>query len=504
MDRTPTPSLGMKVCLVVIDGWGYSKRKQGNAIVNTRCVNMDRLVDTYGCFLVYAHGVHVGLLPGQAGNSEVGHLTIGAGRVVPQDILLVNNAIDSGEISKRLDKAGLAEVDRLHFIGLVSDGGVHSHWDILKALLLLCRKRSRSIFVHFISDGRDTSPRCFEKYFEGLSAFLKENSCGCIASVCGRYYGMDRDNNMDRTLAAYNMMIGSLGGAGEDLHQGKITLSQDAGLASLPLDTMDSDEMLNPTLLVEKGAVYESDTVFMFNYRADRMRQLTKKFVERNRTFTLMEYDASLGANVIFKREEASLTLGEAISLQGLAQTHISESEKKAHVTYFFNGGREAPFSGEKRIIVPSPSVENYSRTPEMSMEGVCSHVLEEVSDGVPFVVCNLAAPDMIGHTGDYGAACLAVEATDRIIGRIHEKCASNGYVLIVTADHGNCEIMIDDDGKRVTKHTNSKVPLIVCDKQIRKSGIIDTERTLSDVAPTALKYLCIKKPEVMTGSSIV
>lgn len=492
-----------KVCLVVIDGWGYTEKRYGNAILNASCVNMEKLIDTYGCLLVYAHGKHVGLLPGQVGNSEVGHLTIGAGRMVPQDILLVTNAIASGELGSRLDKAGLENVDRLHLIGLVSDGGVHSHWDILKTLLLECRERCRRIFVHFISDGRDTAPRCLERYFQELDSFLKENKCGHIASICGRYYAMDRDNNDDRTMEAYSVMTGTEEHSAEP---GYVLDDESSGcvLEMLGLEVLSSDEMLKPTLLTREGIVRASDKVFMFNHRADRMRQLTAKFLKKNQTFTLTEYDVCFDASVVFKRETIKMTLGEAVSLQGLAQTHISESEKKAHVTYFLNGGREAPFSGEKRVIVPSPSVDSYAKTPEMSMGAVCRHVLEEISNGVPFVVCNLAAPDMIGHTGDYEAARHATEATDKIIGEIYERCVSEGYVLIVTADHGNCETMLDESGKRVTKHTSNKVPLIVCDKKTKWKGVIDTPRTLSDVAPTVLKYLGISKPEVMTGSSVV
>lgn len=485
------------VCLVVIDGWGYSSNRRGNAILNSSCSNIDTLIRKYGCRLVYAHGEYVGILEGQAGNSEVGHLTIGAGRVVEQDICTIKRAACTKELKCRLDKAGLTNVGRLHFVGLVSDGGVHSDMDILESLLLECRTRSQSIFVHFISDGRDTAPRSFEKYYVDLERFMEKNMCGRIASVCGRYYAMDRDCRHERTDKAYNMMVGI---GGKDTLQPHYKLED----LDLGLDALKSDEMLKPKLVAADGAIGESDTVFMFNYRADRMRQLAKKFIGRNPTFTLTEYDKAFDAVVVFRREAVSSTLSEAISVRNVLQTHIAESEKKAHVTYFLNGGREEPFPGEKRVIVPSPSVNQYSETPQMSMEDVCRHVLDELDACTPFVVCNLAAPDMVGHTGDYKATCLAVEATDRVIGKIHAGCERSGHTLIVTADHGNCEVMIDSRGTVVTKHTDSKVPLIVCDERARVEGILDTDLSLRDVAPTVLDYMEIEKPASMTGTSVV
>lgn len=483
------------VCLVVIDGWGYSSNRHGNAVFNSTCRNMDMLVRKYGCRLVYAHGEHVGLPKGQAGNSEVGHLTIGAGRVVEQDICTIKRAACTKELGRRLDEAGLVSVGRLHFVGLVSDGGVHSHVDILKSLLLECRTRSKSVFVHFISDGRDTAPRSFETYYMDLKGFMERNACGRIASVCGRYYAMDRDCRHERTDEAYGMMVGARSACAQ----------QPRGeLEGLGLDALKSDEMLEPRLLVSEGAIGESDTVFLFNYRADRMRQLAKRFIGRNATFTLTEYDKTFDAAVVFRREPVVCTLGEAISGRGVLQTHIAESEKKAHVTYFLNGGREEPFPGEKRVIVPSPCVRQYSETPQMSMEDVCRHVLEELEARTPFVVCNLAAPDMVGHTGDYKATCLAVEATDRVIGKIHAECERSGHTLIVTADHGNCEVMMDSGGSAVTKHTASKVPLIVCSEGARVEGVVDTELSLRDVAPTVLECMGIEKPVQMTGTSIV
>eukprot|EP00866_Antonospora_locustae_P002535 jgi/Antlo1/2535/1046 len=483
------------VCLVIIDGWGYSNNRHGNAVLNSSCSSMDTLIYKYGCRLVYAHGEHVGLMEGQAGNSEVGHLTIGAGRVVEQDICTIKRAACSKELKYKLDRVGLKGVGRLHFIGLVSDGGVHSHIDILKSLLLECRGRSQSMFVHFISDGRDTAPRSFEKYYMDLKKFMECNMCGSIASVCGRYYAMDRDCRHERTDKTYNMMVGIGRANSPKPHD---------DLKSLGLDALSSDEMLMPKLIASEGAIRESDTVFMFNYRADRMRQLTKRFIGRNTTFTLTEYDKTFDAAVVFRREAVSCTLGEAISGHNMLQTHIAESEKKAHVTYFLNGGKEEPFPGEKRVIVPSPCVKQYSETPQMSMEDVFVHVLDELNACTPFVVCNLAAPDMVGHTGNFEATCLAVEATDRVIGKIHEGCKRSGHTLIVTADHGNCEVMIDSGGSAVTKHTANKVPLIVCDGKAHVDGVVDTEFSLKDVAPTVLEYMRIDKPVLMTGTSIV
>lgn len=471
-----------KVCLAIIDGWGHSEseKSDGNAIASTDCTNMKKLANEYGCAYVHASGEHVGLPLGQVGNSEVGHLTIGAGRVIKQDIVRINEAIATGTIAAMLGNAGVENIGRLHFVGLVSDGGVHSHWEILKALVRECEKRCREIFVHFVSDGRDTAPRCFEKFFADLEKFLARSGAA-IASVGGRHFAMDRDNNAERTEAAFAAMTGKKTGE---------------------IDTrgLHSDEMVKPTLLRADGAIEHGDAVFFFNYRADRMRQLAKRFSERNEIFTLVDYESGARARAVLQRKNVEKTLAQVVSESGLGQAHVAESEKRAHVTYFLNGGREAPFPGEKHVIVQSPRVESYAHAPEMNVAGVADGVVAEIGAGTAFVVCNFAAPDMVGHTGDFAAACAAVAATDRAIGAVRDACEKSGYVLVITADHGNCEVMADERGNRVTKHTANKVPLIICDAARR----VGADWSLRDVAPTVLRYLGLEKPAQMTGSSVV
>jgi len=488
-----------KVCLVVIDGWGHDeKNMEGNAVDGSGCYSMRRLSVMYDSFLLYAHGCHVGLPDGQMGNSEVGHLTIGSGRVIEQDIVRIDNAIVNGEMRSVLEEAIEGAGERIHVVGLVSEGGVHSHVRHLKAILNVLRGSGKEVFVHCISDGRDTAPRVFLDDLNDLESWCKDAGFGRIVSVAGRFYGMDRAGNEDRTDLSFKMMT-----EGEDIGESMceyVHKMYEKGVY---------DEMVRPALVNACGRVCKEDSVCMFNFRADRMRQLTRRFIENgNNVITMTEYDEGFTAKVLFRRADVANTLAEVLSANGVEHVHVSEKEKEAHVTYFFNGGREQPFKKQRTVVVPSPDAESFDTVPEMSSAEVTEVAIDEMCKGTPFIVLNLAPPDMVGHTGNFDAAKEAVEAVDACIGRLYNACAANGCVLVVTADHGNAEKMKDDRGMCCKTHTTNKVPLIVCDKkkkcESKPWGYVDTECSIRDVAPTVLKIMGIEKPACMTGHSMV
>lgn len=507
-----------KVCLIVIDGWGISENKHGNAILNAETPVMDEL--SRGEYLTLdASGLSVGLPEGLMGNSEVGHFTIGTGRVVYQDIVGINLAIKNktlGSMPSVVEAMNSAKTKngRVHFLGLVSDGGVHSHIEHLKALLVVAKEAGiEHAYVHFFADGRDTAPTSGVTYVQELRDHLEHIHYGVLATVMGRYYAMDRDKRYERTKIAFD---GLTRGVGERVQADNLikTIEERYGW---PEGKRESDEFLKPIVLDTEGMIRDNDTVVFINFRSDRMRQIVEALgikpqfptdevppPQNLSVFTMTEYNKDFPFPNLFPVKTPINTIAEWLSLKGQAQYHCAETEKYAHVTFFFNGGQEKQFSQEDRCLVPSPKVPTYDLQPEMSCHGVAEKMVEAIRSGkYPFLMCNFAPPDMVGHTGVYQATVIACAATDRAIGAIKKACEENGYVLLITADHGNAEVMIDEEGNPVTKHTTCRVPFCMYGggfkfrKPLHNAG-------LSDVAPTLLDIMGVAIPSEMNGVSLL
>ncbi|XP_015919560.2 2,3-bisphosphoglycerate-independent phosphoglycerate mutase-like [Parasteatoda tepidariorum] len=504
------------LCLIVIDGWGLSEEKKGNAIFNAHTPIMDDLSkDSSNYLTLDASGLSVGLPEGLMGNSEVGHMNIGAGRVMEQDILRINKEVENKEISKNpnfIECANNAKSKngRLHFLGLVSDGGVHAHIDHLFALLEAAKEHEvAKTFIHFFSDGRDTSPTCAFKYVQQTLDKCKELNHGCLATITGRYYAMDRDKNHERIKLAYEGMVQ---GKGEKTNAEEVV----SFIKTKYEDKSDpqSDEDLKPIIVNQEGLIQDDDTLLFINYRADRMRQITEAFgmkpefetgtIPKNlMVCTMTQYKKDYPFIMLFPPRVPKNVLSEWISKKGCLQFHCAETEKYAHVTFFFNGGQEAAFENETRKMVPSPKVATYDLQPEMSCMKVADEMVKAIKSGrYHFVLCNLAPPDMVGHTGKYEPALRAVEATDRAIGRIVDACVEMEYELVITADHGNAEKMLDENGEPCKTHTTNRVPFIV--RSSRKLKTPDHNAALCDVAPTILDLMGLDKPPEMTGRSLL
>lgn len=507
-----------KVCLIVIDGWGISEEKNGNAIRNASTPVMTKLSEVKGKYVTLdASGESVGLPAGLMGNSEVGHLNIGAGRVMYQDILRINKDCRSGNIVKNpyfveLCQRAVKNGGRLHLLGLVSDGGVHGHIEHLLALLAGAKKLEvPKVFIHFFADGRDTPPKSGLGYMKELTAKLKEMGYGSIASVMGRYYAMDRDKRWERIKVAYD---GLVDGQGDHVD---VTRDYTKLFEKIQerYDANQTDEFLTPIITNQDGLLKDNDTLMFFNFRSDRMRQITETFgVKLNfevktklnnlELFTMNQYKKEFPFKMLYPPIKPVNVLAEAISKAKVGQFHCAETEKYAHVTFFFNGGQEAEFEGEVRKMVPSPKVATYDLDPEMNAAGVADELCKAMSeDKYQFVMCNFAPPDMVGHTGKYEATLKAVEATDKAIGRVSETCEKKGYVLLITSDHGNAERMIDEKGGPVTSHTTYRVPFIMHNSE-KSFGQISHNAALCDVAPTVLKLMNIPKPAEMDGQPLL
>lgn len=490
----------MKICLIVLDGWGHNlKPKQKDAIQDANCKNMRFLSKKYLSYLIHASGKYVGLHEGCMGNSEVGHLTIGSGRVVKQNIILIDEAFSSGSIKENLRSLIALNKKRLHLIGLVSDGGIHSHVNHLIGLINTLSKNFEEIFVHCISDGRDTAPYAFTEYLDCILTNCLDSQNYSIASVGGRFYAMDRDNNEDRINKYFNTLTSE---KEFDNIKNYIKDQYNKGY---------NDENIVPALFSTKGRIQKDDLILFFNFRADRMRQITKKFInEKYNLFTFTEYEKGLTQNVIFKPSKVINTLSDILEKNGIEQVHIAETEKYAHVTYFFNGGTEKKHKFEDRKIVESKKVKSFAENPKMSSENIANEVITSITENKQFIVANFAAPDMVGHTGDYNATVKAVECVDDQIGKIYNQCLLHNYVLIITADHGNAEIMFDEIQNLVSKkHTSNKVPFIVTIPKERTKNNTDwdyenSKYSLADVAPTILSLFGIEPPQEFTGKPIV
>ncbi|SKA93595.1 phosphoglycerate mutase [Caloramator quimbayensis] len=501
--------------LLILDGWGINERKDGNAIANAKTNNFDYYWDNYPHTTLSASGLDVGLPEGQMGNSEVGHLNIGAGRIIYQEFTRINKEIKEERFFK--NEAFLSAIDnvkkhnsKMHLYGLLSDGGVHSHIDHLKALLKLCKSEGLSeVYVHCFLDGRDVPPQSALTYIDELENYMKEIGIGRIATISGRYYAMDRDKRWDRVQLAYNAMVkgeGEIAGSAREAVEKSYSENR-------------VDEFVLPTVIVKDdkitAKIEENDSIIFFNFRPDRAREITRAFVDKEfegfkrdyfRVYyvCMTLYDNSItDVDVAYKPEKYVNALGEYLSKNGIKQLRIAETEKYAHVTFFFNSGIETPYENEDRILIPSPKVPTYDMQPEMSAYLVTERVLKEIDENkYHFIVLNFANPDMVGHTGVYDAAVSAINAVDECLGRVVKRVLEKNGSVYITADHGNAEQMIDyETGEPYTAHTTNKVPFIVIgegDVKLRDGG------RLCDISPTILKCMGLEIPKEMTGEPII
>jgi len=503
-------NLGLRrAALVILDGWGWAPAGPGNAISLADTPIWDDLWAHYPHGLLEASGESVGLPPGIMGNSEVGHLTLGSGRIIYQDLSRINRAIADGSffdnpVLTALIDGAIGRGCAVHLMGLLSDAGVHSSLEHLKALVRMARDRGATkIYVHAFTDGRDTSPTAGKRYVNELEAFLHAEGVGSIATVSGRYYAMDRDRRWDRVHKAYDALV-----------HGRGLRAADASAAvGESYARGETDEFIKPTIVSSEpdSRVREGDAVVFFNFRPDRVRELAAALTQDDfsgfdRTGApldidfvgMTEYDPGLGLAVAFPKEEPRHVLAEVLSDAGRTQLHIAETEKYAHVTFFFNGGREQPFPGERRKLVPSPKdVATYDERPAMSAYEV-ANCLEQMmaEEPVDFVILNFANPDMVGHTGDIAATVEAIEHVDRCLGQVLKVLEAMGAKVIVTSDHGNAEAMLEADGDRNTAHTTAQVPLVILDAEAK----VRDGAGLADVAPTILCFMRLDPPAEMTG----
>lgn len=511
-----------KVCLIVHDGWGIAPEKdtKGDAIGAADTTNMDTIAKDHSHRTLNAHGIAVGLSEGLMGNSEVGHLNIGAGRIVWQDIVKIDVSIKKRQFHKNeviVESCKRAKEGngRLHFLGLVSDGGVHSHIRHLFALLETAKEQEvPHVYIHFFGDGRDTAPRSAAGYAKELLAFLEKEKYGQLATVVGRYYAMDRDKRWERVKVAIDGLVKGEGEKGEDV----VAVIEENYKKDV------TDEFLKPIIVNgDEGRIKDDDTLFFFNYRSDRMREISSVFglpdkpmevdIPKNlHISTMSRYNQEFPFPVAFPPQAMTNVLAEWLGRQGVKQAHIAETEKYAHVTFFFNGGVEKQFENEERHMIPSPKVATYDKQPSMSVQSVADKVAEVVKkDDHEFVMCNFAPPDMVGHTGVYEAAVEAISHTDKAVGTVYKACQEAGYILLITADHGNAEQMLNPEtGAPHTAHTTNAVPFIMTGDSKKLSFAEDKkdgeeeEGALCDVAPTILDILGLPQPEEMTGRSLL
>ncbi|HEY9888070.1 MAG TPA: 2,3-bisphosphoglycerate-independent phosphoglycerate mutase [Candidatus Obscuribacterales bacterium] len=504
--------------LVILDGWGYREDNDGNAVTTAETPIMDSLWHAYPHTLIRTSGKDVGLPDGQMGNSEVGHLNIGAGRVVPQELVRVSDAIEDGSIQENEAMLAICQAVRyrnskLHLVGLCSDGGVHSHLNHLLGLLEMAKAQDiAEVCIHVITDGRDTKPTDGYRSVQIIQDFIQAQDIGRIVTLSGRYYAMDRDHRWDRVEKAYTVMVTDGDGDGRTA----VEIMQASYAAEI------TDEFIEPVRLAP-GAVEPGDGVIFFNFRPDRARQLTQAFVdpqfkgfERSlieplQFVTMTQYDSTLPVQVAFLPQNLNKILGEVIAENGLKQFRTAETEKYAHVTYFFNGGLEEPFVGEDRELIPSPQVTTYDKAPPMSASLVTDAAIAAIKKGTySLIVINYANPDMVGHTGNMDATVQALQVVDQEVGRLIDSIGQAGGTAIITADHGNAECMWDENHKPWTAHTTNPVPFILVEGEGLKVPGHGAEVTLrpdgrlSDIAPTILDILNLPQPDEMTGRSML
>ncbi len=496
--------MNKKVILLILDGWGIATNKEVSAIDAANTPFMDKLLKEYPNSTLEASGLAVGLPEGQMGNSEVGHMNIGAGRVVYQDLVKISNAVKDGSIADNESlKNAISYANEnnkpIHLIGLLSDGGVHSHIDHLKGLLSTFNEANcKEVFVHAFTDGRDTDPKGGVDYIRNVQSHMA-NTTGTMATITGRYYAMDRDQRWERVKLAYDAVVKGVGKKAQD----PITAMEESYADNV------TDEFIKPIICAD-AKIQSGDVVICFNFRTDRGRQITQALTQKDfadhemkkmdlHYVTMTNYDDSFkGVHVMYGKDNLTKTLGEVLESNGKKQIRIAETEKYPHVTFFFSGGREKEFEGEKRILCPSPKVATYDLQPEMSAADIRDSIIPELQSKSPDFVClNFANPDMVGHTGVFEAAVKACETVDACAEAVVNAALENDYLSILIADHGNSDIMINPDGTPNTAHTTNLVPFIVVDKEFKgalKSG------KLGDLAPTILKFMGIDRPEEMTG----
>ncbi len=501
--------------LMILDGFGINEKEEGNAVKLANTPNLDKLMKTCPTTTIYTSGLKVGLPEGQMGNSEVGHTNIGAGRIVYQELTKITKSIEDGdffsipEFNKAIENCKNNN-SKLHIMGLLSDGGVHSHQRHLYGLLELAKRKDfEDVYVHCFMDGRDTPPSSGESYITQLEEKIKEKGVGKIATISGRFYAMDRDKRWQRIQKAYNALVN-----GEGIKEQSATQAIENSYQKEVFD-----EFVEPTVICNGenpvATIDKNDSVIFFNFRPDRAREITRTLVdpsfnefETKKDLSLYfvcmtPYDETLpNVEIAFKKERLDNTFGEYISNKGLTQLRIAETEKYAHVTFFFNGGEEKQYPGEDRILVPSPKVETYDLQPEMSAFEVTDKVVDAInSKKYNVIILNYANPDMVGHTGNLNAAIQAIEAIDGCVGRVVEAIQNQNGILLITADHGNSEQMIDyTTGEPHTAHTTNPVPLIL----VGKDDVKLKEGKLADLAPTMLELMGLEQPKEMTGNSII
>ncbi len=495
------------IVLAILDGFGYSEKEKGNAIKLAKTPNLDYIFKTYSNSLLDASGEAVGLPEFQMGNSEVGHLNIGAGRIVYQPLALINKKIADKEI---YHNANLIKIinhvkendSSLHLMGLVSDGGVHSHINHLFALLEMCKKENLDkVFIHVITDGRDTLPDSSLKYISMLEKKINELKVGTIASVSGRFYAMDRDNRWDRIEKYYDVTVYGKGNKNTSIN----SFVENSFANNI------YDEFIEPCLINEKGIIKENDGLIFFNFRSDRANQILTTFTNNDfkkfetvkfnnlMVLSMMPVASYVDVDSIFKLDIINNSFGEYISKLGYSQLRIAETEKYNHVTFFFDGNKTIDYPKEKKVLIPSPKVKTYDLAPEMSCKEITDTLIKELDNNFDFVILNFANCDMVGHTGNLEAAIKAVETVDDNIVRILNKVKEEGGTLIITADHGNAESMLDENGEVLTAHTTDKVPFVVCDNSYK---VLDGK--LGDIAPSILSICNISIPQEMTGNIII
>ncbi len=504
------------VALIILDGWGLNENCENNAVCQARTPYLDELASNYPTSWLKTSGLDVGLPDGQMGNSEVGHLNIGAGRVIYQELTRISRSIKEGDFFtnptlldtlRRIRSAG----GTLHLMGLLSDGGVHSHNTHLYALIELAKRENVEVCVHAFMDGRDTPPQSGASYLEQLETEMTRLGHGRLATVIGRYYAMDRDNRWDRVERAWQAMAL---GHGHPVDSGSAAIRSAYAVGQ-------NDEFVEPQVIQQNnspvGLINDNDGIIFFNFRADRAREITRTFtqpdfsgferpkVPRLSAFTcLTEYDETFNLPVAYAAESYPRLLGEIVSDAGLRQLRIAETEKYAHVTFFFNGGIETPFPNEDRVLIQSPrDVATYDLKPAMSAPEVTDEVIRRIQQGsYDLIILNFANPDMVGHTGVLSAAIAAMETVDSCTRRIIETLLTAGGVALITADHGNCEKMVDDNGMPHTAHTSNRVPLILVDPDNRQANL--QPGILADIAPTILKLMGLDVPKEMTGKNLI
>ena len=489
--------MGKKTILVITDGIGYSDKTEFNAFYQAKKPTYDKLFEETPHSLIDTFGLSVGLPEGQMGNSEVGHMSIGSGRVLYQDLVKISLALSEGTMQNNEELQNLFKTsDRLHLIGLLSDGGVHSHIDHFMGIADIAVKNGKKVFLHLITDGRDVSPTSAQKYIKQVQHHLNDNIT--IATISGRFYSMDRDNRWQRVQAGYDAIVNATPKTTLDPMR---YIEHSYGLK-------ETDEFVKPVAFNGYDGMQNGDSVLTINFRSDRMREMVtalgdesfSEFERKNiklNLATITEYDKSFPYPVLFRKDTPKNTLAEVISANGLRQLHTAETEKYAHVTFFLNGGIDEPYANETRVLIPSPNVKTYDMKPEMSCAEVGDTVMKAMNDDYDFIVVNFANGDMVGHTGDFEAAKQAVNAVDTQLGKIIQKAKEKDYALVITSDHGNCEEMRDEDGNILTNHTVGKVWCFVMADGVSK---VETGG-LNNIAPTVLKLMGLKIPKEMDHS---